>query len=192
MIRVTSGTAKGKKLELPNVEGIKSPQDVFKLAVFSIIGEKVQNAQCLDLFAGSGAFGIEALSRGAAHCIFVDQNYDAIGTIMKNLELCEFTEKATLFKKPAVKYAQKYLEQINEQNAPKLDLIFMDPFFEDTKQTHLLKILALILKQDGLIFYSHSKDTDPTEILEGTNLHSIEQRRYNNAALTILERIKND
>jgi len=73
-IRIITGTAKNRKLKAPNIEDFRAVQEIAKSSLFSILGEKIKNAVCLDLFSGSGNLGIEALSRGAKRCDFVDEN----------------------------------------------------------------------------------------------------------------------
>ncbi|MBK9121985.1 MAG: 16S rRNA (guanine(966)-N(2))-methyltransferase RsmD [Chloroflexi bacterium] len=84
--RVIAGTAKGRRLKLVPGDTTRPIMDRVKEALFSILGRRVYDAQVLDLFAGTGAVGIEALSRGAAHCIFVDLERRAIDTIRDNLK----------------------------------------------------------------------------------------------------------
>lgn len=84
--RVIAGTAKGRRLKLVPGDTTRPIMDRVKEALFSILGRKVYDAQVLDLFAGTGAVGIEALSRGARHCIFVDIERRAIDTIRDNLK----------------------------------------------------------------------------------------------------------
>ena len=85
MLRITSGTAKNKKIRVPKIQEFQAVQEVAKLAIFSMLGEKVVDATCLDLFAGSGNMGIEALSRGAKWCDFVDKNRKSTDVIKENL-----------------------------------------------------------------------------------------------------------
>ena len=133
--RVTSGTAKNRKLKIPDIEGIRVHKDVFKQALFNIIGEKIVNANCLDLFAGSGSAGIEALSRGAKHCDFVDHNKRAITTIQENLSTCGLQDLAQIFHSDCIKYIANIYKKYN--------VIFCDPFYSDLKHKFLLKNLMI-------------------------------------------------
>ncbi len=88
-MRVISGYAKGLRLKSPCGRKIRPTSDRAREALFSIIGENIRNAFILDLFAGTGALGIEALSRGACHATFVDNDSDALVLIKKNLQLLQ-------------------------------------------------------------------------------------------------------
>ena len=104
-IRVTSGTAKNTKLNTPQTEGFRAVQDIVKQSVFSILGDNVNDAVCLDLYAGSGSLGIEALSRGAKWCDFVDKDHEAKKVILENLARCKFENNYEVFNKNSVKFA---------------------------------------------------------------------------------------
>lgn len=95
-IRVIAGIAKGRRLKLVPGDSTRPIMDRVKEALFSILGREIQGATVLDLFAGTGSVGIEALSRGAAHVTFVDLDRRAVETVRDNLELTRLSEKATL------------------------------------------------------------------------------------------------
>lgn len=179
MIRVTSGTAKGRKLKTPNITKFRAAQDVVKLAVFSILDTKVENAFCLDLYAGSGSFGIEALSRGAKFCHFVDELKTAQVTVLENLKTCDLVDQGEFFKQDAVKYVA---------NASRIyDIIFADPFYEETSHKFLLQNMAEILNDRGVIVFSHGKDFDITKNLVNSSLELFTQRRFGEAYISILQ-----
>ena len=136
-IRITTGIAKNKRLKAPSIEGFRAVQEIAKSSLFSILGEKTENAVCLDLFAGSGNMGLEALSRGADWCDFVDDNYFSSEAIKENILNCGFLEKSEVFRKESSKFVV---------NAPKkYDVIFLDPFYDDVSQRHLMSNLGSIL-----------------------------------------------
>ena len=177
-MRVTSGSAKGKKLKVPNIPGYRPPRDVYKQAVFGILGEKVINAICLDLYAGSGSFGIEALSRGANYCTFIDNNKSAVETIKENLESTGFSDKADVFQQDSVKHVA---------NAQKgIDIIFADPFFIDTSHRFLFQNMEEILNTNGVIVFSHGKELNIEETIRNTKLKVFSQRNYGKAYATLL------
>jgi 16S rRNA (guanine(966)-N(2))-methyltransferase RsmD len=180
MPRVTTGSVKNRKLQVPDVPNIRVAQDVLKLALFSIIGERVVDAECLDLFAGSGSLGIEALSRGAKFCIFVDENKKATETIERNIKVCKFGGVSEVKKTNAIKYAAN--------TTGTYDLIFVDPFYDDLKQKFLFQNLEEIINEDGIIAFSHGKNLDIEEQILNTNLKIITQRRFGRAYLTILKK----
>ena len=180
MIRVTSGSAKGRKLLVSNVKNIRLPQDTFKLALFSILAEKVEDAHCLDLFAGSGSFGIEALSRGASFCDFVDENRAATEAIKQNVIKCGFSDSSEVTQASAVKFLA--------ETDTLYDLVFMDPFYDDLKQRYLFQNLENSLNEDALIVYSHGEEADVKEMLDKTSFEIVTERNYGNAFLTILRK----
>ena len=95
-MRVVAGTAKGRRLTAPRGERTRPTADRVKEALFSSLGPRLPGASVLDLFAGSGALGIEALSRGAAHATFVERDRRALSALRGNLEVTGLTERATV------------------------------------------------------------------------------------------------
>lgn len=177
-IRITTGSAKNRVLKAPEIEGFRAVQEIAKSSVFSILGDKVEDAVCLDLFSGSGNMGLEALSRGAEWCDFVDSNYVSAQTIRENVKDCGFSEKAEVEKKEAAKYVV---------NAPRTyDLIFIDPFYEDTAQKHLISNLEHILNDEGVVIFFHGANLDLENLIEGTNLKIVDERKFGKSYFTLL------
>ena len=87
-MRVITGTARGRKLSEPQGMAIRPTTDSVKEAVFNTIQFDIEGRRVLDLFAGTGQLGIEALSRGARECVFVDESTEAVRLVRKNLEIC--------------------------------------------------------------------------------------------------------
>ena len=115
-MRVITGAARGRKLMEPKDMAVRPTTDMVKEAIFSIVQFDVPGRRVLDLFAGTGQLGIEALSRGARECVFVDNSPAALKLVRQNLELCGM-------KAPVVRAdAQSYLA-----GCGKFDLVFMDP-----------------------------------------------------------------
>ena len=179
MIRIITGTAKNKKLKVPDVDGYRAVQEIAKGALFSIFNDKVLDANCLDLYAGSGNLGIEALSRGAKHCDFVDKNAVATKIIQENINNCGLNEKAEVFLRDAVKYVANTDE--------KYDLIFVDPFYSETHHVFLMKNLEEILVFDGIIAFFHGKELDINKVTKETDLVATDIRRFGKSYFTLLE-----
>lgn len=118
-MRVITGTARGRRLGELKGEATRPTTDKVKEAVFSAIQFHVQDAQVLDLFAGTGQLGIEALSRGAAHAVFVDSRREAAQLVRDNLALTGLAERAQVLCGDAL----GYLASTNQR----FDLIFLDP-----------------------------------------------------------------
>ncbi|MFH1736952.1 MAG: RsmD family RNA methyltransferase, partial [Actinomycetota bacterium] len=94
LLRVIAGIAKGHKLKAPPGITTRPPLDRQKEALFSMLGDSVAGARVLDLYAGSGSYGIEALSRGAASAVFVDSSAPALSAVRDNLRHTKLTEKS--------------------------------------------------------------------------------------------------
>ena len=180
-MRIIAGKAGRTAIKVPSAVA-RPTTDFVRQAVFSILGEKVENARVLDLFAGSGALGLESLSRGAATCTFVDEHRQAITVINENLT------KARLTGGHAVK------SEVNlflKRDASTYDLIFADPpywkFYGDKDHvTDLLKS-ALIpprLAPDGwLIAEISSNQKSP----EADDFTLIARREYGSSAILIYQ-----
>jgi len=123
-VRVIAGTARGMKLFAPKGLTTRPPLDHIKEALFNIISGEVEGVNVLDLYAGSGSFGIEALSRGAASAVFVEEDRAAIEALRKNLKKTGFLEKARISRLSV----QSFLEK-RSSGGGLFDLIFLDPPF---------------------------------------------------------------
>jgi len=149
------------------------------LAIFSIIGDKMENATCLDLFSGSGNLGIEALSRGASFCDFIDESKYSIETIEKNLKNCGLTDRAN----PIWDDVLKFLANVES----KYDIIFADPYYTETNHRHLIKLAMERLNPNGLFFLLSSAGIAsielPKELIDSVQ---VETRKYGKTLLTII------
>ncbi|MEN6389226.1 MAG: 16S rRNA (guanine(966)-N(2))-methyltransferase RsmD [Syntrophomonas sp.] len=123
-LRVIAGKAKGKRLNAPRGMKTRPITDMIKEALFNVLGPGVYEAAFLDLFAGSGSVGIEALSRGAHPVFFVDNDRAAIGVILENIKNCAFSEGFEIYGHD-VFHALRVLER----NAVQFDYIYVDPPF---------------------------------------------------------------
>ncbi len=189
MIRVASGTAKNKILESPNIPDFRAVQEIAKNAVFSILGQKVENSVCLDLFAGSGSMGIEALSRNASWCDFVDHNRESVQIIKKNLESCNLTEKSKVYQLDAVKFVKSIIR--NPAKCPGYDFVFLDPFYADIKQSYLLEILPQVLVKDlntksGIVVFFHGENLILANVLKNSSLQVVDSRKYGKSYVDFL------
>lgn len=156
-MRVVAG--KARSLQLMTVPGmdVRPTTDRIKETLFNMITNEVPGSRFLDLFAGSGGIGIEALSRGADHVVFVDKNRAAIQCVRKNLEHVKLSEDATVLQMDAVA-AIAQLEQKKET----FDVIFMDPPYDCGLEKQLLLRLAdsMLVTEDTLIIVEASLTTE--------------------------------
>jgi 16S rRNA (guanine(966)-N(2))-methyltransferase RsmD len=120
-MRIISGTARGRKLCDVNID-IRPTTDMVKESIFNIIQFDIEGRRVLDLFAGSGQLGVEALSRGAASAVFVDSNPAAVKLIYKNLGLCGFSGSAYVQTSDALRYLKR-----NSSLEEAFDIVFIDP-----------------------------------------------------------------
>lgn len=150
MLRVIAGTAGGLFLQTAKGPDVRPTQDRVKQSLFSSLGERVIDAHVLDLYAGTGALGIECLSRGAASATFVEQNFKCAQVIRENLKKCHL--KGTVHQQPTEKW-------ISYAQSPAFDLIFVDPPYhqwEGPLNEHpFWKAAPMLLKPDGLILFEH-------------------------------------
>ncbi len=118
-MRIIAGEFKGRRLVTPDNNDIRPTSDKVREAVFSILMNDIYGAKCLDLFAGTGGVGLEALSRGASQCVFSDSSRDAVRIINENIKRCGAGERARIITGDY----RKVLGSLRE----KFDLIFLDP-----------------------------------------------------------------
>lgn len=145
-MRIISGHARGRKLLTPgNSKLIRPTSDRAREALFSIIGDHIYAARVLDLYAGTGALGIEALSRGAEQTVFVDKHRTALDLIWENCKLCLEVFKETLHKKAIIiKHDLSRglsLHQGNTSLADPFDIVFLDPPYGKGLTEQTLKAL---------------------------------------------------
>lgn len=119
-LRVVAGAAKGRRLRAVPGRETRPTADVVRKAVFDVLGAQVGGARALDLFAGSGALGIEALSRGAAEAVFVETSRDACSVILANLEATGLRGRATIRRADALRW-------LGRRASTPFDLVFVDP-----------------------------------------------------------------
>ncbi len=144
-MRVISGTARGRRLkELTGME-TRPTTDKVKESLFSIIQFELPGRRVLDLFGGTGQLGIEALSRGAAHCTFVDQRRDAVALIRENLKLTGLSDQARVVQGDSLGFLSACRE--------KFDVILLDPPYEGDLMDRALELVTKIdiLSEHGII-----------------------------------------
>jgi len=180
-MRIITGTARGHKLKVPKVAGLRPAQDIVRQAIFSIIGTDIQNAVCLDLFAGSGSLGIEALSRGAKSCDFVDQNYKVTLVVGKNLAHCKLEKEGHIHQSNVYSFVGNCYQTY--------DFIFLDPPY-DTSVFDLFEGLQEILEENGQLIYLHSKKLEFPDPIPG-NFKLVDQRTFGATTVSFFRRLLN-
>lgn len=128
LLRVIAGLAKGKRLKAPSGLNTRPITDMIKEALFNVWGQGIGGSCLLDLFAGSGSVGIEALSRGAQQVVFIDHDAKAIKVLKENLENCGFAEKSVIYRNDVFRAVE-----ILNRNKAEFDYIYVDPPFTNDK-----------------------------------------------------------
>lgn len=157
-MRVITGSARGRKLRAPDGMDTRPTTDLVKEAVFSAIQFIVPYASVLDLFAGSGQMGIEALSRGANKAVFLDSSRKALEVIKENLQNTRFVKQAKALSGDAESFLKNAVE--------KYDIIFLDPPYNQGYPEKLLPLLGKPLSENGIVLYEHDKKEELPEETE--------------------------
>ncbi len=177
-LRVISGTAGGLQLKSPKRHALRPTQDRIRQVIFSSLAEIVPGARVLDLFAGTGSFGIEALSRGAATATFVEQDKEAVQCIRDNLAHCRL--QGDVRQGDVLDYLQK-------PPADCFDLIFADPPYVKSRgaldDDLVLKRIPPFLAEDGLFVWEHYAGQ---ELQNAGFWEIIRHRNYGETGLTFL------
>ena len=166
-MRIITGDFKGRKIEMPTGYDIRPTTEKVKEAMFSIIGQRIYDSVCADLFSGTGNLGLEALSRGAEKCWFCDNNRESIKLIKQNIANCRAEEWSELV---AGDY-EKCLLRIKE-SGDKVDVFILE----------LIRELEL-LSEDGIIVAEHKREDEFPEELEGFS--KLKDRNYGTITLSV-------
>jgi len=167
-MRVSGGKIKGHHLKVPKVRDIRPTQESIRINIFNILGDLVKNKKALDLYAGSGSLGIEALSRGAREVIFIESNKQACKIIRENISHVKIEKKASVI----CHDVKKVLLTLPDNN---VDLVFLDPPYATGKIDHIFNALIPHLRRGAIVVYEHSKTTEAPKI-EG--LRIFDRRMY--------------
>jgi len=176
-MRIIAGAFKGRKLTPPSDRFVRPTPDRVKEALFSILGSHVEDAVILDLFAGSGNLGLEALSRGARKCYFGDSSRDSIRLIHSNVAYCKSESLSHIL--------QGDYRNVLAQIRDKIDLVFVDPPYRDQLWADVLHILSEkeLMNPDGLIVLEHPREVEfPQEVY---HFRKIKEARYGTVVLSI-------
>ncbi len=181
-MRIVGGIYKSRQINMPKGVDIRPTQDKVRQAIFNILGD-VSEKTVLELFAGSGAFGIEAISRGAKSATFVDNNFRCIQTIRSNLEMLGVdSSKYNTIKADALTAPSRLAA-----DGKKFDIIFLDPpYYKDMAKKCLIKIDYYdILSPIALVLAEHFKKDALDAQLNG--LLFVDERRYGDTLITIFK-----
>ena len=175
-MRIISGKYKGREIKGYNIEGTRPTMDRVKESLFASIQNYVKGSICLDLFAGSGGLGIEALSEGALSCYFVDNNKIVIDILKKNLTSLKVEEDYFLIKKDYVE-ALKIFDM-------KFDIIFLDPPYHLNMMNNAIDLIIKnnLLNDGGIIVCEYEEGT------VNCDLQILKEKRYGSKNVTIFKK----
>lgn len=171
-MRIIGGEFKSRIISFPRSKSVRPAMDRIRETIFDILGNKLDNQRVLDLFAGSGSMGIEALSRGAEFVTFVDTDRSCIRIILKNLDQFSLRPKSRVLKMPC-KQAIAYLARKKE----KYHVIFVDPPYNKglAKKTLLIIDQSGILQPHGKLIVEHARQETLPAVLETLRFERIKQ-----------------
>ena len=182
-MRVITGTARGTKLYTLSGEDVTRPTpEVVKEAVFSSIQFDIEGRTFLDLYAGSGQMGIEALSRGADRATFIDASRDAIGIINQNLQKTKLITKATVM----CATAEQYVKTVRTRQA--FDFVFLDPPYALRALPDALALIydAGLIKPTGLVICEDEKYIDKDDERLSSRFELKKEARYGRVIISYL------
>jgi RNA methyltransferase, RsmD family len=179
-MRVIAGKYKHRILKGPKHEGLRPTADRIKEALFNIIGAKINDADFLDLFAGSGAIGIEALSRDAKSVVFADNNPSSIKLLKDNIRFLDSSDQIRVLQFPVARTIA-----ILAKEGLSFDLIFLDPPFQAGLLPKTVDSIIgyQLLKNDGVLIVEHPR----TLTFNFPALHVLLARDYGGVSLTFLQ-----
>ena len=176
-MRVMTGTARGRKLLEPDGMAVRPTTDMVKEAMFNIVQFDIEGRRVLDLFAGTGQLGIEALSRGAAECVFVDESPKSVKLVRTNLERCALRGR---------------VEQADSigflRRGGKFDLVFLDPPYDSDLLEKALEVIQNvdILNDGGIIVCESRREKSMPEL--SAPYRKTLSRRYGKVCLTVYKK----
>ena len=180
-VKVISGTLKGSTLKLPK-SGLRPTQERVKKSLFDILGERVIGAVVLDLFAGTGNLGIEALSRGASRVTFVEWETASVRFLRENLTRLGLLRKTDVLPENCFKAIRRLVRQ-----RAKFDLVFVDPPYDIEVMTKFLRSLSRcdILNHSAILVVRHPKQK--TFLPGEESLGLVRQERYGATAVSFFQ-----
>lgn len=177
-MRVITGSARGKRLETLEGEQVRPTSERVKESLFNIVQFDLEGRRVLDLFAGSGQLGLEAVSRGAARAVLVDSAKESIGVIQRNVSHCGFGDRVDVVQSDFSAYLAR--------NRQKFDLAFLDPPYRKGLLQQALPLVAQIMNPGGTIFCEHPVDEQLPE--EAGEFCAVKSYRYGKITLTMYRR----
>lgn len=179
-MRIITGDFKGRRLEMPEGKDIRPTTEKVKEAIFSIIAGNVPGAVCVDLFAGTGNLGLEALSRGAEKCYFADNSRESLNLIKRNIAMCKAEEWSVVIPGDF----ERVLTRLGERGE-KIDIFFLDPPYREGLYEKCFELIREydLLAEEGIILAEHGEREPLPEEIEGYIV--LKEKTYGSIAITI-------
>jgi 16S rRNA (guanine966-N2)-methyltransferase len=179
-MRIIAGSLKGRRIEAPKWEGLRPTSDKLRETLFNVLAPRIEGATVLDGYAGTGAVGIEALSRGAAHVTFVERDPRASALIEANLKRCGVTDRYAIIR-------ARFAGTARPPFGDRFDLIFLDPPYGAAELAAALDAAGPLVGNGSLLIVEHAKrDVAPVsteglartrEIVSGDSALAFYERR---------------
>ncbi len=179
---ITGGKFKGHKIATVKNYLVRPTSSKVRQGIFNVLQNMLEECVVLDLFAGSGIFGIEAFSRGASEVYFVEIN-PSVGIYIKQ-NLSKFDIKCQVFQTDALAFLKK-------QSEFSFDLIFLDPPYKSDLIEQSIEIIINrnILRKDGIIIAEHKSDKDLSHIVNKFNLNLLKQKKYGETLISFIQQL---
>ena len=183
-MRIIGGKARGTKLYTLEGDNTRPTLDRVKESLFNIIQREIQESIFLDLFSGSGAIGLEAVSRGAKKAILCDKSKDAINIIKKNIEKTHFQEQIELYQLPFEKL-------LNDKIKEKIDIIYIDPPYKTDFVYNAIKIILdkNLINDDSIVIIETDEEQRVINQIKELNVEVVNQRQYGRAHLIFVKKV---
>ncbi|MPY87255.1 MAG: 16S rRNA (guanine(966)-N(2))-methyltransferase RsmD [Luteitalea sp.] len=182
-MRVIAGRFKGRTLAPPKRGGLRPTSDRLRETLFNILAPRLDGARVLDAYAGTGAVGIEALSRGAAHVVFVEENRQALTLIRQNLRRCGVTEGYTIVSRDA-------RELSGDGSLQRFDIVFLDPPYDLPDVDRTLDVASVLVASGGLLVFEHATRREVPQAAD--RLVQRRQVRVGDSMLTFYEPVQEE
>lgn len=175
-MRVITGSARGRRLISPEGYDVRPTTDKVKESIFNIIQFDLPGAVVLDLFAGSGQLGIEALSRGAEKAVFIDNSRKSLDVIKNNIELCKFSSLSEVFSSDAISFVRN--------TSLKFDIVFLDPPYHKELCNKVLEDISRCLNP-GAIVICETQNDEALPSFDNGELYLDREYNYSAIKLTV-------
>lgn len=149
-MRIVAGTLKGRRIDAPKWDGLRPTSDKLRETLFNVLASRIEGARVLDGFAGTGAVGIEALSRGAADVTFVECDARAIALIKSNLDRCGITDRYAIIR-------ARFAGTARPRNGGSFDIIFLDPPYGAHELIQAIEAAAPLVEPQTLLVVEHAR-----------------------------------